>query len=118
MATKINKANFFAKMGVLHREKVSIEGFGDVWIKALNIKQQEEFENLAFKDSSSLNDEISLKSLMVIKTAEDEAGNKLFDMDDLEQLSTMAAAPINKMFSVASRINNVTQSDIDELTKN
>lgn len=118
MATKINKANFFAKMGVLHREKVTIDGFGDVWIKALNIKQQEEFESLAFTDSSALNDEISLKSVMIIKTAEDEEGNKLFDMDDLAQLSTMAAAPINKMFAVATRINNVTQSDIDELTKN
>ena len=55
---------------------------------------------------------------MVIKSAEDADGNKLFTMDDLEQLSGMPAAPINKMFAVASRLNNVTDADIEELTKN
>lgn len=118
MTTKINKANFFAKMGVLHREPVSLSGFGEVFIKALTAKENEEFEQIIVNSDGKMKTDISVKAVMVIKSAEDADGNKLFTMDDLEQLSEMPAAPINKMFAVASRLNNVTDADIEELTKN
>ncbi len=114
----INKANFFAKLGKLHREKVTLKAFGDVYVKALTIKEQEEFETLAMDDTGSMKTDISIKSLMVVKSVEDEQGNKLFTMDDMDQLSTMPSAPINKLFSVSSRLNNITEKDIEELKGN
>lgn len=116
--TQLNKKNFFAKLGILHREKVTLAGLGEVYVKALTVKEGEEFERLAYNTDGQFKDDTSAKSLMVIMTVEDEGGNKLFNLDDLEQLTSMPAAPINKLFSAAMKLNSITENDIEELKKN
>jgi len=39
-------------------------------------------------------------------------------MDDLKTLGEMPAADINKMFNEAQKLNNISDADIEELTKN
>ena len=112
-----NKKKFLAKLGVKHRKKVTLPD-GDLYIKALTAMEQEEFESAMLDEKGKAKTDVSLKAIMVIMSAEDEAGNKVFAMDELKTLSERHAADINKMFNEAQKLNNISDADIDELTKN
>ncbi len=112
-----NKKKFLAKLGVKHRKLVTLPD-GNLYIKALTAMEQEEFETAMLDENGKAKTDVSLKAIMVIMSAEDESGEKIFTMDDLETLGEMPAADINKMFSVAQKLNNISDEDIGELTKN
>ncbi len=49
---------------------------------------------------------------------QDEKGKLLFSQDDVEALGGKSAAAIQRVFNVASRLNRITQDDVEEVTKN
>ncbi len=112
-----NKKKFLAKLGIKNRKKVTLPD-GELYIKALTAMEQEEFESAILGADGKAKTDVSLKAIMVIMSAEDEEGNKVFTMDDLKTLGEMPAADINKMFNEAQKLNNISDADIDELTKN
>ncbi len=112
-----NKKKFLAKLGVKNRTKVSLPD-GDIWVKALTCLENEQFEDLALGDNGRPRTDVSVKAIMAIMTAEDESGEKIFTMDDLDLLNQMPAADINKLFSAAQKLNNISDEDIKELQKN
>ena len=48
----------------------------------------------------------------------DEHGQRLFTDEELPMLGTKFAGAVDRVFEVVSRINRISQADIEELEKN
>jgi hypothetical protein len=58
------------------------------------------------------------RAKLIILTAVDEAGTKLFTQDDLRDLGRKNAAPIDRLFDVARKLCGMSEEDVDKLTEN
>jgi len=59
-----------------------------------------------------------MRSRLVAVTACSSDGVLLFSLDDIPKLADKSAAAVDRLFSVAQRLNKLTKEDVDELTKN
>lgn len=105
----------------LKTETVKVpEWDGDVKIRAMTAKERDAFEAGLVKGEGKARKITfeNLRAKMVALTAVDDAGNRLFTEAEAEQLGGKAAAPMQRLFDVAQRLNGMTQADVEELTKN
>lgn len=105
----------------LKSEDVSVpEWGGTIKIRTMTAKERDSFEaGLVRGDGKARKtDFTNFRAKLVALTAVDEGGNRLFTDAEADQLGEKAAAPMQRAFEVAQRLNGLSQADVDELTKN
>ncbi len=61
---------------------------------------------------------VNIRARMVAACATDENGELLFNEKEVVILGTKSGKIVNRLYEAAQRLNNYTDSDVDELAKN
>jgi hypothetical protein len=97
---------------------------GSVYLRPLTAKDRDYFEAeilaLEQKKKSKKDGPVYdiFKARLVARALVDENGKRLFTDKEFGELSSKSAAALNRLFEECLRINQVTQQDVEELTKN
>lgn len=91
------------------------------WGKSLFVKnmtgtERDSFETAIMKDGK-VNTEM-FRAKLVVRTLVDAEGKRVFTDEQTAALSAKSAAEIDKVFTVAQKLNGLSPTDVDELTKN
>lgn len=105
----------------LPRKLVSVpEWGGDVFVRTMTGGERDQFEQMIMEaggaDSSGWRK--CFRAKLAVLTLCDENGKSLFSFDDWETLSKKSAAALDRVFAVASRLNGISKTDVQELEKN
>jgi hypothetical protein len=101
----------------LKKEVVSVpEWGGEVIISAMTGYARDAWEQhlVESKDGALSN----IRARLVVATAVDEQGNRLFTEQDVKALGEKSVAALERCVKVAQRLNRLTQTDLDDLQKN
>jgi hypothetical protein len=99
----------------LKREAVEVpEWETTVFLRELLSHERDAFE-LGFQNQSAPLDNI--RARLVCLCAVDAEGKRLFDNKDVELLGNQPASIMSKLFNAASKLNGLTDSDVEELKK-
>lgn len=60
----------------------------------------------------------NLRGRLVVTTASDAAGERLFEDTDAELVGKKSAAALDRVFAASSRLNRIFEADIEELLGN
>lgn len=101
-------------------ERVDVpEWDGAVLVRALSGAERDTFEQTVTDASRSGEmDMRGIRAQLVALAVGDADGNRVFSDDDVEALQAKSAAALDRVFTVAQRLNNMTEEDIDELVGN
>lgn len=101
----------------LKKEIVSVpEWGGEVIISAMTGYARDAWEQhlVESKEGALAN----IRARLVVATAVDEQGNRLFTEQDVKALGEKSVAALERCVKVAQKLNRLTQSDLDDLQKN
>ena len=102
----------------LPRELVKVpEWGGDVYVKTITGAERDRWE-IQIATSSKKPSSETIRAALAAMTVCDENNRLLFTQDDIEALSNKSAAPLDRVFQVAMRLNHISQSAVEELEKN
>ena len=103
----------------LPREMVEVWGHR-VWVRCMTAAERDDFEAnfLATRGKDTKLNRENLRAQLVVRTAVDEDGNRIFTDEDVEAVGKKSAAGIDKIFAVASRLSGFSKEDVEELAKN
>jgi hypothetical protein len=102
----------------LKKEVVSVpEWGGEVVIATMTGAARDSWEQslLAGKKSVSLD---NIRVRLVAATALDDKGNLLFSDKDAEALGKKSASALDRCVKVAQKLNRLTESELEDLSKN
>ena len=93
---------------------------GDVIVRTMTGMERDKFESslLSEKGGSTTKNMENLRAKMVVMCAVDEDGKRLFTDKDTEALGKKSARAIDRVFTVAQKLNAIGTADVEELTKN
>lgn len=112
------------KANDLKTETVAVpEWGGDVLVRMMTGTARDKFEEQTFsagrkKGGKSEVSFDNIRARLVAAVVVDEEGNLLFTSSDIAELGKKSAAALDRIFTVAQRLNGFTKEDIDELAKN
>jgi hypothetical protein len=93
---------------------------GTVRVRTISAKERD-----AFEDSLSVGEGkarktniVNLRAKLVGLCCIDEGGARVFTDADLEALGAKSASVVDRIFSVAQRLNGLTKEDVEALEKN
>ena len=102
-------------------EKVACPEWGcDVYIRTLSGTERDDFDAASLSTRGKKR-EINLRNLrarLVVLSACDEAGTPLFVPDDVSRVGSLSSKVLDRLFTVAQRLNGITEEDVTELVKN
>lgn len=102
----------------LETETVPVpEWGGDVIVTTLTAGQRDQFEAGMLDEKGKVSTK-DVRARLAVFSMVDEQGNRLFKSKDIPQLSEKSAAAMERIYTVAARLNRMSESDIDELAKN
>lgn len=102
----------------LKKEVVPVPQWGgEVIVKTLTAIEWQKLIQSFRAMKEEITDEY-LKVKVLVATVCDESGNCIFGEDDIIKLGKKSGATIEKVFSVASKLNRLLASDLEELEKN
>lgn len=102
-------------------EEVAVpEWGGSVLVRGLTGAQRDKFEASMFelrqgKQVLRLN---NLRAHLVALSVVDEQGQRLFSEADIAELGGKSCAALQRIWNVARRLSGLSDSDVEELTKN
>ena len=104
----------------LSRKRVEVpEWGGDVYVRTMSGVERDAFENDATaRRAAERYDTDGLMALLVVQTVCDEDGKSLFTKDDIPALNTKSCKVIGRLFTIALKMNDLRQKDIEELAGN
>lgn len=88
---------------------------GDVYVKGLSGKERDSLESTMLQNKGDYN---NLTARLAALTICDEQGNRMFSDKDIEALGRKSAAALRRVVEKAQELSAVSQSDVEELTKN
>ena len=93
---------------------------GNVIVKTMTGMERDKFETslLTEEGGSSMKNMENLRAKMVVMCVVDGDGKRLFGDKDTEALGRKSARAIDRIFTVAQRLNAIGTEDVEELTKN
>jgi hypothetical protein len=101
----------------LKKQVVNVpEWGGDVVIATMTGEARD-----AWEQSLVANKAVSLENIrarLLAATAVDEEGKRLFSEKDVAALGRKSAAALDRCVKVAQKLNKLTESDLDDLSKN
>lgn len=98
-------------------EKVAVpEWGGDVCVRMMRGFERDAFETALMADDKKNTQNI--RARLAVLTVCDETGQRLFTDADATALGEKSAAALQRIFDAASRLNVISQKDVEELEKN
>ena len=96
---------------------------GSIYVKSLTGAERDGFEALIIRKRESNRKTggmsiLGLKARLVILTACDAAGERLFKDDDIDALNAKSGAALDRIFQVAQRLSGLSAEDVEELEGN
>lgn len=114
----LSKKDILAKQD-LPKEIVSVpEWGGEVYIRALSAGELDRYQTSMLQQRHGKSQDVNLENIrskLVVLTAVDEDGNRLFDDRDAKALSEKSGAAINKLFTVAQRLSGISNQEVTEM---
>lgn len=101
----------------LEKVKVSIKEWGGhVYVRMMTGAERDRYEvdMLNRKEKSMSNFRAAFLALVIC----DEQGKRLFNDDQIVALGDKGIRPLNRLWSVAQKLNALTEDDVEELEKN
>jgi hypothetical protein len=95
------------------RVRVSEWG-GVVLVRQLTAADRDAFEVSILSEQGAVN----LRARLVALVAVDEDGARLFAAEDVEALGAKSARAVDRVFSVAQKINGLGQAELEDLAGN
>ena len=105
----------------LKTEDVEVpEWGGTVRVRAFSGRERDAFEaSLVRGDGKDRKvDLTNMRARLVALTVVDDSGQKVFTQDDVDLLGAKSGAALDRVFSVAQKLNGLSGADVEELTKN
>ena len=100
-------------------EDVSVpEWGGEVRLQALTGAQRDAWEMDMFGADASGRNMKNARAKLIVRCAVDETGAPIFTREDVDVLGEKSAAALDRLFSVAKRINRIGTEDVNELVGN
>lgn len=90
---------------------------GDVRVRTLTGTERDAFELSISGDGKKKNLE-NLRARLAALCIIDEDGQRVFSDDDVRKLGLKSAGALGTVFDVASRLNGLTEKDVEELAGN
>lgn len=122
MSTAQEIREAFFKARPVRRVKVELPELGEgvaVFVRAMNESERTAFELEVFGDDGQVLPEAKplIKRKLVVATAEDFDGNRVFAEGDIDALAEQDALPVNRIFDAAQRLS-FSKRDIKTLEGN
>jgi hypothetical protein len=118
---KLLSKDAILKADDLPRQVVEVpEWGGSVMVRGLTGSERDKFEaSVLVKKGKDYDVKLAdLRARLVVLSVIDEAGNRLFDDNDVAELGQKSASALNRVFEAAQRLSGLTDQDIEELEKN
>lgn len=116
----LNKAEIMAKDD-LKTEDVFVPEW-DAWVKvrSLNASERDHFEaSTVQRNGKRVTTNLeNIRARLCLLCMVDEDGNRLFDEGDTLPLGGKSASALDRIFTVAQKLNGLRDEDVDELAKN
>ena len=90
---------------------------GDICLKTMTGFQRDKYESEILKCQKN-NSFVNMRVKLAIYTVCDEDGNLLFEEKDINLLTKKSASALDKIFDEATKMNGISEEDIEELEKN
>jgi hypothetical protein len=120
MGAPLTKEEILAAPDVV-TERVSVPQWGgDVYIRSMSADERDAFEALTY-ETRGKDVKANLRGIRARLLAfclADAEGTRLFDEADILALGKKNAAAVDKLWSVARRLNAMDQRDVEELAGN
>lgn len=117
---RLTKAAILAAQDAQYEDVEVPEWGGTVRIKALTAAERDDYEALVFLDSKGepVKRREDIRAKLILFAAINEDGSRMFEEKDIRELSKKSAKPMNRLWSVASRLSGLGADDLKELEKN
>jgi hypothetical protein len=117
----LSKAEILAAQDIATEVVEVPEWGGSVIVKAMSGVERDSFEEMVLRKGPSGGFEpvmANMRAKLLAKTLVDEDGKALFTDKDVAALGQKSAQVLDRLFTVASRLSGISQSDVDDLAKN
>ncbi len=116
--TFLNKAEILAQDD-LKTEDVQIPEWGGAWVRVrtLNASERDHFEaSTVQRNGKKVTTNLeNIRARLCLLCLIDEEGNRLFDEGDTFPLGGKSASALDRIFTVAQKLNGLRDSDVEEL---
>ena len=104
----------------LEKELVAVpEWGGEVYVRVMKGSERDYFESLIPDKELNPSQRIeSLREVLAALTMCDEAGGRLFSYEEIEALSEKSSMALDRVYTVAVRLNKLGKADLEETKKN
>ena len=106
----------------LKTEDVQIPEWGGAWVRVrtLNASERDHFEaSTVQRNGKRVTTNLeNIRARLCLLCMVDEEGNRLFDEGDTFPLGGKSASALDRIFTVAQKLNGLRDEDVDELAKN
>lgn len=104
-------------------ELVEIEANGKrdvVYVRGMSGTERDVWEQTVFQERKKAGSDVypHYRASLIVKTACDKEGNRLFSDEDIKKVSLLPASVTEPIHDKASRLSGITQADAEELAKN
>lgn len=116
----LNKADILGKQDIVTEDLFVPEWDAWVRVKVMTAAERDHFEASTVQregKTTSLNLQ-GIRARLCILCLVDEAGNRMFTDEDEYALGTKSGAALDRIFTVAQRINGLRDEDVAVLAKN
>lgn len=90
---------------------------GTIVLKMMNGKERDAFEASLVKNGKANVDNVRAK-LVQATVIDPETKELMFSVADIEALGKKSASALTKVFAASQKLSRITESDVEELTKN
>ena len=116
MAQFLTRAAILAVPDVAEREIISVpEWGGKVLARGLSASERDEFE-ASLVDGDGKPALENMRAKLVAMGAIDEAGNRLFSLEDVAALGAKHGRPIVRIAAAVQRLSKMSEKDLEELS--
>lgn len=106
----------------LKYEDVQIPEWGGAWVRvrSLNASERDHFEaSTVVRNGKKVSTNLeNIRARLCLLCLVDEDGNRLFDEGDTFPLGGKSAAALDRIFTVAQKLNGLRDEDVEELAGN
>jgi len=88
----------------------------DAHIRVMSGTERDQWESQILDNGKVVKEQFRAK--LLVKVLADETGKRLFSDDEIGTLSSMDSVELDRLYSIASKVNGLSKDDVDQLTKN
>ena len=112
----LDKAQIVQADDLAHEDVEVPEWGGTVRVRTLTGAERDAFEAESFGEGGK--QLANVRARLVARCLIGEDGERLFDDQTIDALGAKSARALDRVFAVASRLNGLTEADIEDLEKN